>query len=64
MWVIAPGLLLIPLVCMYLGDDRHSGPHHSFFPHPSFQSRIDGLAHGDTMGVKGMTTSKDGKDDG
>jgi len=52
--VIGPVLLLIPMACMQLGDDHHSGTHHSMLPHPSLQSSIHGMTQGDRMGMEEM----------
>ena len=41
--VISPMLLLIPTMCMHLGDGHHTGPHHSTLKEESSQSRTSAL---------------------
>jgi hypothetical protein len=36
--VIGPALLLIPMACMHLGDNHHSGTHHSMIHQQSNQT--------------------------
>ena len=36
--VIGPVLLLIPMMCMHMGDGHHSGDHHSSVPQQLHQS--------------------------
>jgi len=54
--LIAPTLLLIPMACMHLGDDHHSGHHHFSLHQQSHQSSSHGLSTGGMMGEMGMTT--------
>jgi hypothetical protein len=49
--VIGPGLLLIPMACMHLGDDHHSGGHHSStIPPSSCQYSLDELPFQEIVG--------------
>ena len=36
-WVLGPILLLIPMMCTHLGDDHHTGSHHSLSAQPAFK---------------------------
>jgi hypothetical protein len=57
--VIGPILLLIPMVCMHLGDDHHSGDHHSSSRQPSYQSLVYAQAAGSTMGHEWIIIHQD-----
>ncbi len=48
--LIGPVLLLIPMACMHLGEDHHSGPQHSSAYHPSYFYSIHEPATGSAIG--------------
>lgn len=47
--LIGPVLLLIPMACMHLGDDHHSGDHFLIYQ-PSYQYSTHAPAVGSTIG--------------
>ncbi len=61
--VIGPALLLIPMACMHMGDDHHSGSHYSFTHQQSYETSTYGSPSG-YIGVKGSTISQDDKSGG
>jgi len=54
--VIGPVLLLIPMACMHLGDDHHTGSHHSAgTPRELYSSLTISRGTGGVMGQEWMT---------
>jgi len=61
--VIGPALPLLPMAYMHLGNDHHSGDHHSSVRQPLHQSLIYAQAAGSTMGHEWMTIHQDSADE-
>lgn len=61
--VIGPILLLIPMTCMGLSDDHHSGPHHSSLYPQSIQSPAHDHQSDGWTGQVGITIQRDSGDE-
>jgi hypothetical protein len=60
--LVAPFLLLTPMMCMHLGDGRHFGEHHPSNQQPFYRSSIDESMAGGIMGDGWMTIRQDSLD--
>jgi hypothetical protein len=57
--VIGPVLLLIPMACMHLGDDHHSGHGHFSALHPSYQHSAYKPMAGVIIAQEAVTSERD-----
>ena len=57
--VLGPMLLLLPMMCMHLGDGHHSDDHHSSSRQPSYRSTIHESMAGGMLGHGWMTIRQD-----
>jgi hypothetical protein len=61
--LVAPFLLLTPMMCMHLGDGQHFGEHHSSNQQPFYRSSIHESTASGMMGHGWMTIGEDSPDE-